>query len=72
MESLNGERICCIEEILIRRGLAEYEEVKKYATRIRRSIWKDCFCEETALFCKPTVEWGRKSMYYFYRIGFLL
>ncbi|MCH5187315.1 MAG: helix-turn-helix domain-containing protein [Oscillospiraceae bacterium] len=29
MESMTGERIGCIEEIIVRRGMAEYEDVRK-------------------------------------------
>lgn len=43
MEELTGERIGCVEEILIRRGVAEYEDVVGVCDNDTRRYLKDLF-----------------------------
>lgn len=43
MEELTGERIGCVEEILIRRGMAEYEDIVGVCDNDTRRYLKDLF-----------------------------
>ena len=43
MEELTGERIGCVEEILIRRGMAEYEDIVGVCDNDMRRYLKDLF-----------------------------
>ena len=43
MEELTGERIGCVEEILIRRGVAEYEDIVGVCDNDTRRYLKDLF-----------------------------
>lgn len=43
MEELSGERIGCVEEILIRRGMAEYEDIVGVCDNDTRRYLKDLF-----------------------------
>lgn len=43
MEALTGERIGCIEEILVRRGLADYKDVKKICDKDTKQYMRGLF-----------------------------
>ena len=43
MEELSGERIGCVEEILIRRGVAEYEDIVGVCDNDTRRYLKELF-----------------------------
>lgn len=43
MEALNGERIGCVEEILLRRGMAEYDAITSVCDKDTRRYLEDLF-----------------------------